>query len=295
MAKKRSLSEFCAGFIEENQKAIVFLLLLITAIGGIVGYRYYVYTKEAPEFCTSCHMVQEAFKTWQLSKHRDIPCQKCHAMSILEQNRMLVAFVVRGGQSATQSHGRISPWNACRECHLAEATQGSVTFRNSYGHARHVFMQNISCSKCHSGTLHAFTPNPQACQGCHQDKVIHGMGMEGMSCLRCHSYGEKAPKMIANDRCLTCHKHIPTRGPMAHLKCFDCHHPHGKIRPSSADCMKSCHGNESQVGQHSLHLTRAKLQCLDCHKAHGWTVGKKEAVGLCNRCHPAKDPATFIY
>ncbi len=295
MAKKRSFTSFCLSFIEENQKAIVFLLLLLTVMGGIVGYRYYVYTREDPQFCSSCHMMQETYKSWQLSKHRDFPCQKCHTMSVLEQNRMLVAFVVKGGQSAQQSHGRISPWNTCKDCHLNAATQGSVTFRNSYGHARHVFMQNISCSKCHSGTQHSFAPNEQACQGCHQDKIIHGMGMEGLSCLKCHSYGEKAPKLISNDRCLSCHKSLPARGVMSGLKCFDCHHPHGKIKPASEDCLKSCHGNEARVGQHNLHLTKAELKCLDCHKAHTWRVGKKESGKLCSRCHPAKDPATFIY
>jgi cytochrome c nitrite reductase small subunit len=294
MPKKR-LSSFCLSFIEENQRAFVLLLLLVSIIGGIVGYRNYKYTQDDPDFCTSCHMMQEAYKTWSKSKHRDLPCQRCHRMSLLEQNRMLVAFVVKGTQSTHQKHGRISPWNACKECHLSEAEQGSLTLSNSYGHARHVFMQKISCSKCHTGTLHTFSPNEQACSGCHKDKVIHGMGMEGLSCLKCHSYGEKAPKMISTERCLKCHKNYPTQGPMSSLKCFDCHQPHGKIKLTSQDCLKNCHGNEANVGQHKLHMTKAKLDCLDCHKAHTWLVGKKEAKNLCNRCHVLKNPATFIY
>ena len=76
MPKKNLLSSFCQTFIEENQKAIVFLLLLLTIMGGIVGFRYYHYTREDPQFCTNCHMMQEAFKTWRLSKHRDFPCQR---------------------------------------------------------------------------------------------------------------------------------------------------------------------------------------------------------------------------
>lgn len=271
------------------------MLLLISIIGGIVGFRYYRYTKEDPQFCSSCHLMQEAYKTWQMSPHRDFTCQECHVMSILEQNRMLVAYVVQGNKAAQQKHGRISPWNSCRECHLSDVAQGSVTLKKSYGHARHVFMENISCSKCHTGTLHTFAPNEQACSGCHKDKVIHGLGMEGLSCLKCHSYGEAAPKMISNERCLTCHKDYPEKGPMATLKCFDCHHPHGQIKPTSDDCLKNCHGNEAKVGQHNLHMTRAKLECLDCHKAHTWFIGREQAKDLCNRCHKMKDPATFIY
>ncbi len=296
MPKKKSLSLFCLSFIEENQKAIVFLLLLLTILGGVVGFRYYRYTKEDPQFCTKCHMMQEAFKTWQLSKHRDFPCQRCHQISMLEQNKMLISYVVKGTETTTkQTHGRISPWNSCKDCHLSEVSQGSVTLSNSYGHARHVFMQHISCSNCHTGSSHTFAPNEQACSGCHREKVIHGMGMEGLSCLKCHSYGEKAPEMINMNRCLTCHKDIPSKGTMSSLKCFDCHHPHGKIKPSSRDCLKACHGSEARVGQHNLHLIKAALVCLDCHKAHRWTIGKKEARELCSRCHALKDPATFIY
>lgn len=289
-------SSFFSKFVEEHHTSIILLLLLISVIGGIVGFRYYRHTKEDPEFCMSCHMMQDAFKTWQKSKHRDFTCQKCHIMSLLEQNKMLISYVVKGPAGSTsQTHGRISPWDACRSCHLSEVAQGSVTLSNSYGHAKHVFMQKINCSKCHTGTLHMFIPNEQACSECHKDKVIHGMGMEGMSCLKCHNYSEKEPKMITTEKCRSCHKNIPAKGIMAALKCFDCHHPHGKIKPSSQDCLKTCHGSESKVGQHNLHMTKANLHCLDCHKAHIWSVGRKEAANLCNRCHKLKDPATFIY
>jgi nitrate/TMAO reductase-like tetraheme cytochrome c subunit len=292
---KGKISAFCLKFLEENQKAIVVLLLLITAIGGIVGFRYYKHTREDPEFCASCHLMQDAFQTWQQSKHRDLQCQICHALSILEENKLLISFVVKGTDSINQEHGRIKPWNSCRECHLSDVAQGSVTLSKSYGHAQHVFMQNIPCSKCHMGNLHTFDPNEEACKQCHSDKMIHGMGMEGLSCLKCHSYRDRVPKMVTNERCLSCHKNIPLTGIMAGLKCFDCHHPHGEIKPQAQECLKSCHGNESRVGQHQLHMQKADLNCLDCHKAHVWSVGKREAKNLCDRCHKLKDPATFIY
>jgi cytochrome c nitrite reductase small subunit len=146
-------------FIEENKKAIVILLFLISIIGGILAYRYYRYTQEDPNFCTSCHLMQEAFKTWQEGKHRDYPCQVCHTMTLFEQNKMLISFVVKGTQTIKQKHGRISPWDACRACHVSDIAQGSKSLSNSYGHARHVFMENISCGKCHFGNLHKFTPD----------------------------------------------------------------------------------------------------------------------------------------
>lgn len=295
MDRKSDRSSSFAEFIEENQKAIVTLLLLVTIIGGIVAFRYYKHTREDPEFCVSCHLMKEAFKSWEMSKHRDFQCQICHTMNILEQNKMLVAFVVKGKESTKQQHGRISPWSACRGCHMTDVEQGSVTLSKSYGHAKHVFMHKIDCIKCHTGSSHNFRPDEQACSGCHANKLIHGMGMEGLSCLNCHSYSEKAPMMVTKERCLRCHKNMPDKGIMSTLNCFDCHHPHGKIKPSNQDCLKNCHGNEAKVGQHNLHMTKAGLNCQDCHKAHIWSIGKKEAANLCNRCHKLKDPATFIY
>src|ERR1017187_6192567 len=121
-------SSFFSKFIEENHQPIVLLLLLVSVIGGIVGFRYYKHTKEDPEFCMSCHVMQDAFKTWQKSKHRDFTCQKCHVMSLLEQNKMLISYVVKGHDGSTsQTHGRISPWDTCRSCHLSEVSQGSLT------------------------------------------------------------------------------------------------------------------------------------------------------------------------
>jgi hypothetical protein len=40
---------------------------------------------------------------------------------------------------------------------------------------------------------------------------------------------------------------------------------------------------------------KASLECLDCHNPHGWTIQNENAKGLCDKCHPLKDPVTFIY
>jgi cytochrome c nitrite reductase small subunit len=274
---------------------IMILVVLIAVLGAVVGYKYFKYTEEQPEFCSSCHLMQEAVKSWQRSKHRNFVCQVCHKMGILEQNKLLVAFVVNPKGKIKQNHGKINPWSVCKDCHMQAAAQGSITLRNSYGHAKHVFMQQLSCEKCHKGDMHEFKVTKAECIACHKDKLIHGMGMSGLACLNCHNYAESAPKMIATKKCLQCHEDVPKGSPMSGLKCFECHKPHGKLKMETQDCLGSCHGNESKVGQHGLHMKKAKTGCLDCHKAHTWTIGKKQAIGLCDRCHKLKDPASFIY
>jgi nitrate/TMAO reductase-like tetraheme cytochrome c subunit len=288
---------FIEEFLAEHKGAILVLLLLIAITGGILGHRYYKDTRENPEFCATCHMMQESFRSWELSAHRDIICQHCHRMSMLEQNKLLITYVMTGYTSPQEeTHGRVEPWKSCRDCHMQEARQGSMTMRKSHGHARHVFMENIDCLECHDTDLHNFGPDEQACKKCHEDRLVHGLGMEGLECLNCHSYAEETVDTVSDEKCLVCHKDIPRKGfPMAQMHCFDCHKPHVQLKLKSADCLGQCHGNESRVGQHGLHMRETELECLDCHKSHHWEVGKKEAPGLCDRCHRMKDPNTFIY
>jgi len=274
---------------------VFILILTVCVVGVLAGTRYFKYTEEDPDFCSTCHAMNEGFKTWVNSQHSQYVCQRCHTLSIVEENKLLVAFVAKGSKNVEQDHGRTTPWEGCLKCHNEAATQGSLTLRVSHGHAKHVFQQDIPCKKCHRGDNHDFTADQNRCQTCHTDKLVHGMGMAGLYCLNCHSYAETSEKMVSIERCFGCHGDIPMAGVMAGITCFDCHHPHGKLKMQNEDCMGSCHGNETRVGQHKRHMEGFDLGCLDCHRPHTWRIGQEEAPGLCDRCHPLKDPATFIY
>jgi hypothetical protein len=291
--RRQRLTELFDRVLEHVKGFVLAMIALISILGAVVGYKYYRHTQDDPEFCMSCHMMKEAFLEWQKGSHRDIVCQKCHHLNLIEQNQLLIAFVTKKSGPFSQAHGRQKPWGECRKCHLGEVSQGAITLRKSYGHAKHVFMLNTDCKTCHGGSLHVFKPDENACRGCHKDKGVHGVGMEAFSCLKCHSFAEKTPTMVSKDKCIKCHK-VPSAGPMASFPCYQCHKPHGKIKLKSEDCLGQCHRNETEVGQHGLHMKKG-MECLDCHKAHAWIVGRKEAVGLCNRCHAMRDPKTFVY
>ena len=295
MNSHHKLTKLLDKVIEHLKGFVLALIVIVAILGVVVGYKYYRHTQEDPEFCMSCHIMKEAFTEWYKGKHRSIICQKCHQLSILEQNQLLMTYVVRGNSKQfSQTHGREKPWSSCKECHMNEAAQGSLTLNKSYGHARHVFIQKINCKICHKSSLHDFHLNKDACQKCHKDKGVHGLGMEAFSCLKCHSYSEKTPSMVPKDRCVKCHTNIPRTSPMAGLLCHQCHKPHGEIIPKPSMCVNECHQNETAIGQHGFHMKKG-LNCLDCHKAHIWVVGQDKAKTLCSRCHPYKETKRFIY
>jgi len=279
----------------KGKGGILILVLLICALAAISGKRYYDYTQKDPDFCSLCHLMQEGHRSWSTSRHNQILCQHCHEISLLEENRLLVAFVAGNATHVSQTHGRLRPWDGCVKCHLQDAAQGSLTLRVSYGHARHVFMRNLSCRECHAGASHSFKPDQSRCQKCHSDKTVHGMGTAGLYCLTCHGFGENAKKLVTSSKCFECHGDVPRKGVMSHLECFECHHPHQRMKMESKDCLGSCHGNEVKAGLHGKHLDRVKMECMACHKPHTWVIGKQAAKGLCDRCHTLKNPGSFVY
>ncbi len=278
------------------KSGVITLVLLLCAIGAVTGWKYFKYIKSDPAFCSLCHLTEEGYASWERSEHFTLTCQQCHKMTVIEGNKLLLGFYVKGDKEVKQDHGRKSPWESCITCHNREAAQGSITFRNSYGHARHVFMKSISCDNCHRGKLHDMTVDSVNCRTCHTDKLVHGMGTVGMVCLNCHNFTSKEKNFISSKRCFGCHDNVPAKGVMSALACHKCHHPHTKLRIESSDCLGTCHSSEAKVGQHGLHMEgKASLECLDCHKPHEWVVEEKNASGLCDKCHKLKDPVSFIY
>jgi nitrate/TMAO reductase-like tetraheme cytochrome c subunit len=288
----RDTIEIVIRFLETSKPIVIALITVVLIMGVITGYKYYKFTENDPRFCELCHLMKETYKSWKKSAHRDTVCQTCHSMNLISQNRLLLGYVVSGAKARTpQKHGRLTPWESCNSCHLDEVEQGGVTLRKSYGHARHVFMEEIECKKCHTDDQHNFAPDEKNCLLCHKDKGVHGIGMEGFACLSCHVYGETTA-MPRKERCVKCHKDVPLKGPMSKVDCRNCHKPHGRIKPTAMDCVSNCHANQDAIGRHDRHID---ISCNECHKAHEWKVGQEEARSLCSRCHEYKDPLYFIF
>jgi len=279
----------------KHKGPIIILMALICVSGLAVAYKYFKFAKDDPSYCAICHLTQEGYNSHRISVHYTLTCQVCHSISTMEGNKLLLAHYVKGQKEIKQEHGRINPWASCMDCHNTHAAQGSVTFRSSYGHARHIFMHDIGCSACHSGQMHNMEVLSDKCRSCHADKLVHGMGTAGLYCLNCHTFSDSSETMQTSRKCFECHKKLKMNRIMTALECHECHKPHNKLKLTSQDCLGSCHSSETKVGQHSLHMKLGTLECTTCHRPHTWEVTKKNAPGLCDKCHKLKDPMTFIY
>ncbi|HET6514831.1 MAG TPA: NapC/NirT family cytochrome c [Thermodesulfovibrionales bacterium] len=308
-------------------KAIIAVLLMVILTGsGVVAYKFYDFTQNNPKFCVSCHIMKPAFEAWEKSEHTGINCHECHHLTIPEQNRLLISFVLHRPTSVPERHGKvIVPWKYCIRCHWEkdEKFPKAPMINQSTLHAKHVFMEQVECSKCHGYVVHKFTPEEHFCTRCHKGKEVHGTGMEALACLNCHT-DRTTDLRPGRKKCLFCHggeevrreliadgtidvKHyqptketigkalkisVPADAPMQ-FYCYTCHKPHAKVRPDWGDCL-SCHRNIIDVGKHNLHIKVVGMQCKECHKPHVWRVTPESGKRACIRCHEYRDPKRFI-
>jgi len=308
-------------------KVIIAVLMLCILVGGGIGaFKLYDFTQNNPKFCVSCHLMQPAFDEWAKGAHNKINCHECHILSIIEQNRLLVNFILHSPESVPKRHGKtIVPWKLCITCHWEkdERYPGAPKINRSQLHAKHVFIENQECTACHSYIAHKFLPEARFCVKCHQGKTVHGIGMEELACLNCHTDMTKDLRPERN-KCLFCHGDetvresliknktidikyftprkevvekavkidIPKDAPMQFF-CYECHKPHETVRPDWGHCL-DCHKIITEVGKHNLHIKVVGMKCKDCHKPHSWRVTIEGAKKDCVKCHEYRDPMKFI-
>ena len=305
---------------------IAVLLLAIFIGGGVVAFKFYDFTQNNPKFCVSCHLMQPAFDAWAASEHKGLNCHDCHHLSIPEQNKLLVSFVMHRPSKVPERHGKvIVNYQICITCHWEKNDKfpKAKLINQSRMHAKHVFIEQIECVKCHGYITHKFTAEERFCIKCHQGREVHGTGMEGLACLNCHTDRTKDLKP-GRKKCLFCHGNdqvrkeliadgtldvthyqpadktvkraikilVPDKAPMQ-FDCYTCHKPHKSARPDWGNCL-SCHENILNVGKHATHVQVMGMKCKQCHKPHIWRVSADQAKKDCVSCHEYKDPKLFI-
>ncbi|HAR44749.1 MAG TPA: hypothetical protein DCS05_00880, partial [Nitrospiraceae bacterium] len=55
------------GLSPRDKMVIVAMMLVISVLGIVLAVRYYDYIQKNPDFCSSCHLMEEAHRAWKLS------------------------------------------------------------------------------------------------------------------------------------------------------------------------------------------------------------------------------------
>jgi Cytochrome c3/NapC/NirT cytochrome c family, N-terminal region len=331
------IREKVAHFIERLKEpmslraklVIIALLLVIVFGGGFIAFKFYDFTQNNPKFCIGCHLMQPAYDSWAKSEHKTLNCHECHHLTIIEQNQLLVSFILHRPNSVPARHkGQvIVHTRTCLACH----TEGrGERINKSMFHAKHVFMEQIECTECHGEVkpdksgLHHFLPTEKFCTKCHKGKQVHGVGMGGLACINCHtdrtrdlrpgrnkclychSTDDSIKKMLKEDATMDVRFFAPDAATVKKAKkivfeknspmqfyCYECHKPHiqGKVLPTNEVCLR-CHTGVPNIGKHKLHLSMG-IKCKDCHKPHEWRVTAASAKKACVVCHEYRSPKAF--
>lgn len=322
----RKVVDWFSEGISTKAKIILMVIALGFMLGvGFIGYKINDYFENDPKSCGVCHVHDSANEAWAKSKHASVGCHTCHHSTKIDQIKQLYSFVFLGHKRVSPRHGEIIvAWKVCFQCHWdrnSKFPNAPLVNRSRY-HAKHVFIEQIECSKCHGYKIHQFPTEERFCLKCHEGKEVHGTGMEKLACLNCHT-DRTADLRPGRKKCLFCHgdesvrreliadgtidvKHfqpsagtirkaikvnVPADAPMQ-FYCYECHKPHEKARPDWSGCLK-CHNDIQDVGKHRSHMDMG-LKCKDCHKPHSWRVTEAQAKKECVKCHDYKEPKKFL-
>ncbi len=274
---------------------LCFLALIVL---GIFAYK----VVETSWFCGICHNMAPYVASWKASKHRDVPCVKCHYKPGLinhlkgkwkDGQLSLVYFIT--GKVITKPHAEIDD-ESCTQCHPREKLKDLIVYKNVlFSHKKHLGElrrgKKLRCTTCHS----------QIVQGKH-------ITVTEVNCFICHFYGgEKAESATA--KCGICHfapkGRIVKKGVefnhekyiSRNIPCETCHTNviKGDGHVVSNPCIQ-CH-NKREILEasytpqfiHENHVTNHKIECFYCHTA---IEHKIQPVGLkaieskeCSKCH----------
>jgi hypothetical protein len=278
-----------------------------TALGSLAGYQVYDFVEYDNRFCTGCHLMADAYVSFDESAHAELGCKDCHAQPKTESMRQLYLWVL----DRPQEVGPHSPVRdaRCTSCHLAETPEDWPQIAASLGHQVHLEsddpdLADIMCVSCHGVSVHVFTTADATCGECHEaetDIVLGRMAAESeLHCAACHDFMGDQPATLPGlpegfalmpdgPQCQACHDMVGLlddeeleMDPHGAV-CGACHNPHTQETPeAAADTCLGCHeGADTITVYHTGTHAPAFPNCTACHSAHGWVVDGTD----CLSCH----------
>ncbi len=168
------------------------LVLVVIGIGGSASWGVMTYTG-SPEFCTSCHIMETRYASWQRSPHfGKATCIQCHSepdawgefRAHLNGTRYL--YVMLTGEKSGPILRATVDSATCAHCHPAGALPETTRTHRVF-HRAHL-AGGIVCTACHAGLVHGSLygrqarPAMQGCVVCHakENPIL-------VSCQTCHA------------------------------------------------------------------------------------------------------------
>lgn len=269
-------------------------------------------------------------------KHTAVDCRSCHnaahipvsSRSLLQNKDLNHTFLGLSTLCSSchqdKHQGRFG--SNCAQCHSTIGWKSAKIDEHGFDHAKTRFPltglhKQVSCQKCHtpgSDGQPRFTGLTfSTCASCHADPH---KGQFKKDCDSCHTTASWKKSTFSSTfdhsktgfpllgkhtevDCVTCHKGVNFKVPIAHTQCADCHKPdphNGQFakRPDGGRC-ESCHTIQGwrpstfSVADHAktgfpLIAPHAKVECGSCHIPAGRQTRFRLAFALCVDCH--KDP-----
>jgi nitrate/TMAO reductase-like tetraheme cytochrome c subunit len=273
------------------------IVLLLVMLGSAAWYT------SRSEFCSSCHIMQPYYKSWQESSHRNVACIKCHfPPGVAEEVRGKMLGLVQLAKYVTQSQGprpaaEVSDASCLRVgCHETRLLSGKVNFHGiPFDHTHHLGEERrgkkLRCTSCHSQIVQGrhMAVTTSTCFLCH---FKDGLFNEGLgACTRCHQIPSK--KFDLGGGVMFTHD-------LAYEKGVDCANCHGDLIRGNGEVPQErclvCHNREGDLKRindhafmHRVHVTEHAVNCLACHLEIQHSLQKdkiERAASQCTSCHP---------
>jgi hypothetical protein len=264
--------------------AAVALLLVWAAVYslGYIGLEI----AEQPEFCTVCHNMKPAYKTYEESSHAGIPCGECHNAPGMKgfAKGEVYAPAKEGWLYAAGEYDKkpmiVHLENASclrEECHKKKRL-AEKEFRHKtlvFKHANHLETKHageeLCCSACHTGSKEKHMGlNYGVCALCHFNSKYKLA--ERLSCESCHA---TRPELKGTVELLHREKVDLPRRP-----CSDCHEvKREEISIDASNCLK-CHEEKvERLNSEKAHSIHNAVRCLECHTAPKHAIGTEKFQG----------------
>jgi nitrate/TMAO reductase-like tetraheme cytochrome c subunit len=268
---------------EMNRRNLILIsiIVIVVMVPSVFAYNYF---QNNPKFCTTCHLMNQAYETWDHSAMHEVNCHTCHEAGIVEGLGHVVDVITKNPQEVTRPTEVDN--EICETCHTSEDPKW-LQVVNTAGHKVHFFGsgQPPDCIDCHGIQLHVFEPPEEACDECHETTTMMGTPEMHIHCLVCHEFTVQDESLFPeHGECAACHEEketmeitFPTNA-HANTTCLNCHNPH--VEEQQTDCV-TCHDGPET----GLHQLSAHGNCESCHVPHS----SEDMRDVCVSCHTDKD------